>query len=497
MFDVGFILVCFNFLITVSSVLLIQNSRSCDIPDDVIEEMVESYIERNKISGFKRRNSLDSTPLPKKKRKMVKYDRARAFASVTKDWMSPLPIFDDKQFERTFRIKRYMVDDIIGHLAKYDRFWIQTIDAVGNKSIHPHVKFLAAQKLMCYGVSFSAFKDYFQMGESTAALCVSHLCRGIVKCPEIADVYLRTPTKSDARRIVELHKRVHGIDGMLGSLDVTKVSWENCPKALKGQFQGKEGVATIGLEAVADYNLWIWHRAFGFPGTLNDINIWERSPLFESMQNGSHSEIDFDFEIDGELFKKLYYLVDGIYPTLSRFLSTISDPTTKIASFFATTQEAIRKDVERAFGVLKSKFLSLKHPIRFHHQDDIFYVVFAVIAMHNMMVQYRVEHEGVVESASFYAMSHLEDAEGGIDDDGVDESDERDVVGCQNYDPTNQSDYNEKYAMVQKRWSELYDAKEAKRLQQAVMNQVYVDRFGEDGLADANCMDENYNPLII
>lgn len=314
MFDVGFMLVCFNFLITVSSVLLVQNSRRCVIPDDVIEEMVESYIEHKKISGFKRRNSLNS-PLPKKKRKIVKYDRARALASVTNDWMSPLPIFDDKQFERTFRIKRYMVDNIIGHLAKSDSFWIQTIDAVGNKSIHPHVKFHAAQKLICYGVSLPAFKDYFQMGESTAALCLSHLCRGIVKCPEIADVYLRTPTKSDSRRIVELHKQVHGIDGMLGSLDVTKVSWENCPKALKGQFQWKEGVATIGLKAVADYNLWIWHRAFGFPGTLNDINIWERSPLFESMQNGSHSEIDFDFEIDGELFKKLYYLVDGIYPS--------------------------------------------------------------------------------------------------------------------------------------------------------------------------------------
>eukprot|EP00956_Cyclotella_meneghiniana_P042514 scaffold248515_cov72-Cyclotella_meneghiniana.AAC.2 len=256
-----------------------------------------------------------------------------------------------------------------------------------------------------------AFKDYFQMGESTAALCVSHLCRGIVNCPGIADVYLRTPTKDDAKRIERLHHETHGIRGMLGSLDVTKVVWENCPAALKGQYQGKEKVATIGLEAVADHNLWIWHRAFGFPGTLNDINIWERSPLFQSMQDGSHSEIDFEFLINGETFTKLYYLVDGIYPTLARFLSTISDPTSKIASFFAVNQEAFRKDVERAFGVLKKKFLALKHPILYHHQDDIFFVVFASIAMHNMMVNYRIEEEGVLESEHFYAVSHLEDTE--------------------------------------------------------------------------------------
>ena len=66
------------------------------------------------------------------------------------------------------------------------------------------------------------------MGESTAAF-VCHISA-------IADVYLRTPTKSDAKRIEQLHHETHGIRGMLGSLDVTKVVWENCPAALKGQY---------------------------------------------------------------------------------------------------------------------------------------------------------------------------------------------------------------------------------------------------------------------
>jgi hypothetical protein len=52
---------------------------------------------------------------------------------------------------------------------------------------------------------------------------------------------------------------------------------------------------------------------FGFSGTFNNINIWERSSLFESMINGEHDELDFDFPVDGEVFSKLYYLVEGIY----------------------------------------------------------------------------------------------------------------------------------------------------------------------------------------
>jgi hypothetical protein len=47
------------------------------------------------------------------------------------------------------------------------------------------------------------------------------LAMGIVQCPEIAEVYLRRPSKSDAQHIVQMHKEVHKIDGMLGSLDVT------------------------------------------------------------------------------------------------------------------------------------------------------------------------------------------------------------------------------------------------------------------------------------
>ena len=103
---------------------------------------------------------------------------------------------------------------------------------------------------------------------------------------------------------------------MLGSLDVTKIHWANCPNAWKGHFQGKEGYPTIALEAVADYNLWVWHDSFGLPGGLNDINIWERSPLLESMLNGTHSEIDHPLKINNQMFNQLFYLVDGIYPWL-------------------------------------------------------------------------------------------------------------------------------------------------------------------------------------
>jgi len=173
--------------------------------------------------------------------------------------------------------------------------------------------------MICYGVSFSAFSDYCQMGESTAKLCFNKLCHGFVKCPPISEYYLRPPLKSNVRRIVYLHKSFYGINGFLGCLDVTKIHWTACPEALEGQFEGEKGYPIIKLEAVADNNLWIWHNAFDFAGLLNDINIWHSSPLYESMLDGTHYQLDSPFVINDQQFDHLYYLIDDIYPAISRF----------------------------------------------------------------------------------------------------------------------------------------------------------------------------------
>ena len=73
---------------------------------------------------------------------------------------------------------------------------------------------------------------------------------------------------------------------MLGSLDCMHWRWKNCPTAWAGQYAGHSGSPTIILEAVADYDLWIWHAYFGILGLKNDINVLEASPLFSNLAKG-------------------------------------------------------------------------------------------------------------------------------------------------------------------------------------------------------------------
>ncbi|GJS64147.1 ALP1-like protein isoform X1 [Tanacetum coccineum] len=106
---------------------------------------------------------------------------------------------------------------------------------------------------------------------------------------------------------------------------------------------------------VASQDLWIWHAFFGVAGSNNDINVLYQSPIFNDLKTGRAPEIPF--VANGVTYPSGYYLVDGIYPELAPLVKTIPEPADDDHKriLFKQKQESARKDVERAFGVLKKK----------------------------------------------------------------------------------------------------------------------------------------------
>ena len=100
---------------------------------------------------------------------------------------------------------------------------------------------------------------------------------------------------------------------------------------------GKSRDATIVLEAVASEDLWIWHCFFGMPGTLNNINVLQRSQLFARLASGDAPT--YNYTINGHEYTKGYYLADGIYPPWCTFVKSIKEPKTKKQCEFARVQE--------------------------------------------------------------------------------------------------------------------------------------------------------------
>ncbi|KAK9985346.1 hypothetical protein SO802_030297 [Lithocarpus litseifolius] len=92
-----------------------------------------------------------------------------------------------------------------------------------------------------------------------------------------------------------------------------------------------------------------------------------------------------------------YYLTDGIYPKWATFVKTIPAPQEQKYKLFAAAQEACRKDVERAFGVLQAHFAIVRGPARFVHLETLQKIMKACIILHNMIVEDERDDNEVVD----------------------------------------------------------------------------------------------------
>ncbi|XP_074377690.1 uncharacterized protein LOC141719208 [Apium graveolens] len=220
-------------------------------------------------------------------------------------------------------------------------------------------------RMLSYGISADAVDNYVRIGKSTAVECLKNFISDIITIFE--GEYLRKPNSNDVQRLLQMGE-TRGFP------------------AWKGMFMsGHKGVATIILEAVASSDLWIWHAFDGVAGSNNDINVLDQSPVFDDMLQDRAPEVNFT--INGNNYNMGYYLTDGIYPEWSTFVKTIPRPQSEKRKLFSKYQESPRKDVERAFGVLQSRFAIVRGPARFWDRADLGRIMKACIIIHNMIVE--------------------------------------------------------------------------------------------------------------
>lgn len=144
-------------------------------------------------------------------------------------------------------------------------------------------KVTAALCQLAYGYSADSIEEYVRIGQSTALKAFKLFTSHIVQL--YGPDFLRPPNPEELTQIMNEYED-RGFPGCKGSIDGMHWVWKNCPTAWAGHHQGKEGTPTVILEAVASKNLRIWHAFFGCPGALNDINVVQRSPVFNDFLNG-------------------------------------------------------------------------------------------------------------------------------------------------------------------------------------------------------------------
>jgi hypothetical protein len=301
--------------------------------------------------------------------------------------VEPRCTFTEYQFERRFRMPRAVFNKIKEKIFGRGSF-VQRHDALGKPGIHPLVRLTACLRRLAYGTSDDAQDEKFEIGEETLRKSLKEFCALMVE--QFGAEYLnKKPSAHDLARL-SFQNRQRGFPGMFASWDCKHFVWKNCPVRLAGQYRGgKEKVSTLVLEAICDKDLFIYHCFFGEPGSLNDINILQKSSIVAALLTQELPLTVPRYDINGTKRDYMYFLVDGIYPSWSIFVKPIHDPENDKESLFTKKQEAARKDIERAFGVLVQRFHILKHPFLKMKWEDIVEMLNCCIIMHNMIAEYR------------------------------------------------------------------------------------------------------------
>uniref|UniRef100_A0A0D3AWK1 No apical meristem-associated C-terminal domain-containing protein n=1 Tax=Brassica oleracea var. oleracea TaxID=109376 RepID=A0A0D3AWK1_BRAOL len=127
-------------------------------------------------------------------------------------------------------------------------------------------------------VRLDAVDEYLRLGAITARLCVENFVEAIINF--FGDEYLRRPTPADLQRLLHIGE-LRGFPGMIGSIDCMHWEWKNCPTA------------------------WKWQYSLG---TLNDINVLDRSSVFDDIINGQAPQVNFS--VNEREYHLAYYLTD-------------------------------------------------------------------------------------------------------------------------------------------------------------------------------------------
>ncbi|KAI5006218.1 hypothetical protein ZWY2020_033461 [Hordeum vulgare] len=353
------------------------------LQDDDVEMMsllvdVQAFEDRVKLMDQRRGSTMG--------RLTIYRNRALGHEHLMQGYFAEVPTYPARLFRRRYRMRRSLFVKIVNDCEAASYYFKRRRSAAGIMGFSAYQKISAAMRVLAYGIPADYTDEYLRIGEDTTTESVRRFAKLVIRL--YGEKYLRAPNEKDTKRLMEMNEK-RGWPGMLGSLDCMHWRWKNCPKAWHGMYCGKSRDATIVLEAVASEDTWIWHAFFGLPGTLNDINVLNRSPLFKRLISGDAPACNY--KIMNNEYSMGYYLSDGIYPEWATLVKSIKEkngvPLTRKEAHFTKAQEAARKDIERAFGVLQARFAIVRGPARFWDKKTLVNIMKCCVILHNMILE--------------------------------------------------------------------------------------------------------------
>lgn len=171
------------------------------------------------------------------------------------------------------------------------------------------------------------------------------------------------------------------IKGVIGAIDCTHIAIAappiHDPVRPARLYMNRKGYYSINVEAICDSNLKYMSVNARFPGSTHDSAIWSISAA------AARISLIREYSI-----RRLNWLLgDGGYPLEPWLLTPYPTPHTSQEEKFNKMHKKARNVVERAFGVLKSRFRCLHHHRTLHYTPQrAAIIIYACFILHNTMI---------------------------------------------------------------------------------------------------------------
>ena len=247
--------------------------------DDFLDFAIVSMLAEEIASGTqqpKKWGGSQPGKAPNKKRDF----QAAADRLIKQYFSGDASVYSEVDFERRFRMERCIFQKIYTAVAG-ESIFVHRYDCTNKPGVHPIVRITACLRILMYGNCADAYDEKFEIAESKLVASVKAFALKIIE--KFGAMYLnRSPTEEELERIRRINLG-RGFPGLVASWDCKHFVWKNCPVYLAGQHTGKEKAPTLILEAICVPDLFIYYSFFGSPGSLNDINILDKSSIVSAL----------------------------------------------------------------------------------------------------------------------------------------------------------------------------------------------------------------------
>ena len=312
----------------------------------------------------------------------------------------------DREFENLTRLPKAKFDEIVLKAATSGRFRASIYEPVAHE---PGVKLGRYAKCTTpLAVRILSCLRHLATGDSWNSIqYATHIDAETLRCfyhkfmPWFVDTYYQEWVTGpsgigfscvDEVEASEKMFRRLGLPGIVTSMDGVHCAWDKAFHAIKWQFVGKEGFATVGWNVHILANGKICYIAPPQPGATNDKTYLRHDALIAAMRFDSlftdrswrvHTQDGSTANLPG-----CSSLCDNGYHQWDCCMAGYKWPLNQADTKWACRMESVRKNVERVFGQMKMRFRVLKVPFLYTQKqplDKIDRDFKACAILHNML----------------------------------------------------------------------------------------------------------------